>query len=85
MVSVKKAAPGAPNIKVFWDIIYEVIFSVHDITNKILSRDARYIEGQRFVNLNITMREVIITSIFNFKTVWPEIKKISLGLFLNWP
>ena len=34
MVSVKKAAPGAPNIKVFWDIIYEVIFSVHDITNK---------------------------------------------------
>ena len=51
MVSVKMAAPSAPKIKVFWNIIYEVIFFVHDITNKILSSDARYLVGPKFVNL----------------------------------
>ena len=51
MVSAKMAAPSAPKMKFFWNIIYEVIYFVHDITNKILSSDARYLVGPKFVNL----------------------------------
>ena len=34
---------GLFNIKVFWNKDYAVKISVHDITNKILSRDSNYI------------------------------------------
>ena len=34
---------GVPKIKVFWIKVYDVIISVYDITNKILSRDSNYI------------------------------------------
>ena len=43
LVSAKLATLGLLKIKVFQNIGYDVITSVHDITNKILSRDSIYI------------------------------------------
>ena len=54
-------------IKVFWNKGYEVIVSVHDITNEILSRYSNYIVDvvmwPKFGNSSISMREDIIASI----------------------
>ena len=67
MMSAKMATPGLLKIKVFWNKGYDVIISVHDVTNKILSRDSNYIIDvvmwPKFGNSSISMREVIITSI----------------------
>ena len=43
MISAKLATPGLLEIKVFRNKSYKVITSVHDITNKILSRDSNYV------------------------------------------
>ena len=43
MISAKLATPDLLEIKVFRNKSYKVITSVHDITNKILSRDSNYI------------------------------------------
>ena len=47
--------------------VYDAIISVHDISNKILSRDTNYIVNvvmcPKIGNSSISMREVIITSI----------------------
>ena len=68
MMSAKMATPGLLKIKVFWNRGYDVIISVHDVTNKILSRDSNYIVDMvmwpKFGNSSISMREVTITSIF---------------------
>ena len=52
---------------VFWNKDYDVITSVCDVTNKILSLDSNYIVDVvmwlKFGNSSISMREVIITSI----------------------
>ena len=54
-------------MKLFWIKSYDAIISVHDVTNKILSRDSIYIvdvvKWPNFGNSGISMREVIITSI----------------------
>ena len=67
MMSAKMATPGLLKIKAFWNKGYDVIISVHDVTNKLLSRDSNYIVDvvvwPKFGNYNISMREVIITSI----------------------
>ena len=67
MMSAKLATLGLLKIKVFWNKGYDVIISVHDVTNKILSRDSNYIVDvvmwPKFGNSSISMREVIITSI----------------------
>ena len=42
-MSAKMATPGLLKIKVFWNKGYDVIISVHDVINKILSRDSNYI------------------------------------------
>ena len=67
MMSAKMAALGLLKVKVFWNKGYDVIISVHDVTNKILSRDSNYIIDvvmwPKFGNSSISMREVIITSI----------------------
>ena len=34
MMSAKMATPRLPKINVFWNKLYDVITSVHDITNK---------------------------------------------------
>ena len=67
MMSTKITTPGLLKIRVFWNNGYDVIISVHDVTNKILSRDSNYIVDvvmwPKFGNSSISMREVIITSI----------------------
>ena len=54
-------------IKIFWNNTFDVMFSVHDVTNKILSSDSNHIVGlamwPKFGNSIISMKEVIITSI----------------------
>ena len=67
MMSARMATPGLLKIKVFWNKDYDVINSVHEVTNKFLSRDSNYIVDvvmwPKFGNTSISMREVIITSI----------------------
>ena len=43
MMSPKMAIVGLLKIKVFWNKGYDVIISVHDVTNKILSSGSNYI------------------------------------------
>ena len=67
MISAKMVTPALVKIKVFWNKGYDVIVSVSDATNKILSRDSNYIIDvvmwPKFGNCSISMRKVIITSI----------------------
>ena len=67
MMSVKITTPGLLKIRVFWNNGYDVIISVHDVTNKILSRDSNYIIDvvmwPKFGNCSISKRKVIITLI----------------------
>ena len=67
VMSAKLATLGLLKIKVFWNNGYDVPISVHDVTNKIWSRDLSYIVDvimwSKFGNFSISMREVIITSL----------------------
>ena len=67
MMSAKMATPGLLKITLFWNKDYDVIITVDDVTNKILSHDSNYIVDvfmwPKFGNCSISMREVIITSI----------------------
>ena len=66
-MSAKMATPGLLKITVFWNKGYDVIISVDDVTNKILSRDSNYIVDvfvwPKFGNSSVFMWEVITTSI----------------------
>ena len=67
MMSAKMAAPALLKIKVFWNKAYDVIYSVDDVTNKILSHESNYVMDvvmwPKFGNSSICIREVIIISI----------------------
>ena len=67
MMLAKMATLGLPKIKVFWKKDYGIIISVHDVTNKILSRGTNYVVDvvmwPNLSNSSISMREVIMTSI----------------------
>ena len=67
MMSATMATPGLLTIEVFLNKGCDVIIFVHDVTNKILSRDSNYIVDvvmlPKFRNSSIFVREVIITSI----------------------
>ena len=67
MMSAKMATLVFLKINIFWNKVYDVMVSVHDVTNKILSRNSNYIVDvvmwPKFGNFNITVREVSITSI----------------------
>ena len=67
MMSVKLVTLSVLKIKIFWNEDYDVIISVHDVANKILLRNSIYIVDVAmwpvFSNSNISVREVIITSI----------------------
>ena len=67
MMSAKMATSGPLKITVFWNKGCDVIISVDDVTNKILSGDSNYIVDvfmcQKFGNCSISMREVITTSV----------------------
>ena len=67
MMSAKMTTLGLLKIKEFLNKDYGIIFSVYDITNKILSRESNYIVDvvmwQKFGNSSISVKEVVITSI----------------------
>ena len=67
MMSAKMAVPGLLKITLFWNKGYDVIISVDDVTNKILSRHSNYIVDVsmwlKFGNSSISLREVITASI----------------------
>ena len=67
MMSAKMATSGLLKITLFWNKDYDVIITVDDVTNKILSHDSNYIVDvfmwPKFGNCSISMREVITTSI----------------------
>ena len=67
LMSAKMATLGLLKIRVFLNKGYDVIISVHDITNKFLLRDSNYIIDvvmwPKFGTCSISMRKVIITSI----------------------
>ena len=63
MMSAEMATPALLEIKVFWNKDYYVIYSVYDVTNKILLHDSNYIMDvvmwPKFGNSSICIREVI--------------------------
>ena len=67
MISGKLATLGLLKVKIFWSKDYDVIISVHDFTSKTLSCDSNYVVDvviwPEFGNSNISIREVIISSI----------------------
>ena len=67
MMSVKLLTPGLLKITVFWNEGYDVIISVDDLTNKVLSRDSNFVVDvfmwPKFGNCNISIIKVITTSI----------------------
>ena len=67
MMSAKMATPAILKIKLFWNKDYYVIYSVYDVTNKILSHESNYIADvvmwPKFANSSICIKEVIIISI----------------------
>ena len=68
MISAKLATLSLLKIKIFWNKIYDAIIFVHDVTNKILLSGSNYIVDlvtwPKFVNSSISIKEVIITSLF---------------------
>ena len=67
LMSAKLLTVGLLKIRVFWNKGYGVITHFCDVSNNILSRDSNYIVDvvmwPKFGNCNISMREVIVTSI----------------------
>ena len=67
MMSAKIALLGLLKIEEFWFEGFDVSIYVHDLTNKILSRNSNCIVDvvmwPKFGNSSISMEEVIITSI----------------------
>ena len=68
MIPAKLVTLGLLKIKVFWNRGYEVIVSIYDVTNKIVSRESNFIVDVviwlKFGNSSISMGEFIkLTSI----------------------
>ena len=67
MMSANLVTLSILKIRIFWNLDYDVLISLYDVTNKILLRDSSYIIDvvmwPKFGNFNISMTEVIITSI----------------------
>ena len=68
MMSAKLTNLGLLKIKVFSNKPYDLIVFVHDVINQILSCESNYLADvvirAEFENSNMSMREVIIISIF---------------------
>ena len=43
MMSLKVVTPGLLKIKMFLNTVYDAIISGHELTNKVLLRDSKYI------------------------------------------
>ena len=67
MMSAKMATLDLLKLKLLWNNDYDIITPVHDVTNKILSRDSNCIVDvgmwPKFCYSSISMKEVIITTI----------------------
>ena len=67
MASTKLATLDLLKIEVFWNKVDDVIVSVHDVNNKILSHDSNYtvdvVMWPKFGNSSISMKHIIISSI----------------------
>ena len=67
MASAKLATLALVKIKVFWNKGYDVIISLPEVNNKILSLDSNNIVDvvlwSKFGNFSISIRKIIITSI----------------------
>ena len=67
-ISAKLATPGLPKIEIFRNKNYDVVILDYDVNNRILSCDLNYIVDVvmwlKFGNSSVSMREVIIMSIF---------------------
>ena len=61
-MSAKMASPGLPKIKIFWDKGHDVIISVDDAINKILSRDSNYI-------VYVSCDQRLVTAAFIWETL----------------
>ena len=61
------ATLGLLKIRVVWNKDYDVIISIHDVTNKVLSYDSKYVIDvvmwPKFGNCSISIRKIIINSI----------------------
>ena len=65
MISAKLPTSDLLKVKVFWNKSYDVIISIHDVTNKILSCNSNYIvDVVMWTKFDNSMKKVIITSIF---------------------
>ena len=66
MMSAKLTPLDSLKIKVFWNKDYNIIINIHDVINKILSRDSDctvdVLLWPKFGNSSISIREVIIKS-----------------------
>ena len=95
-MSAKMDTPGLLKIKVFWKKVYYVIISVHDVTNNILLYHSNYsvsaVMWSKFDNSSISVREVIITSIYKDLTrktaffegcSWCKFNNLRLALSTN--
>ena len=94
MISTKMATVSLLKIEIFWNKVYDVIVSAHDVTNKIISCDSDYIVDMvmwpKFGNSSISIRQVIITLILkrldkekHFFEGWSWSKFNNLGLTLG--
>ena len=67
LMSAKVCTPVFLKTKIFWNKSYDIITSVHDITNKISSWDSNYIVDvvmwPKCGNSSIFVREFIIISV----------------------
>ena len=77
MMSAKIATLGFVKIRTFWYKGYDVIIYSHYVTNNFLLYDSNYIIDvvmwPKFSNCIISMRKVIITSIFlKITKIWLE-------------
>ena len=65
MMSAKLDTLDLLKIEAFSNKSYDIIISVYDVTNKILSRESNYIVDMvtKFGISKISMREVLITSV----------------------
>ena len=70
LMLVKILTVDVVKIKVVWSKGYDLIISVYDVTNKVLSHNSNYVVDvviwPKFSNSNISMRKVIITSILQW-------------------
>ena len=84
MIPAKLLTPGLIKIKVFWGEAYDVIISVHNVTNKTLSRYSTYIAyvviWPKFINFSISVREFLYEfDQKNWFFLWGGVSSITWG------